>query len=419
MKAILILAWQSALARRLTLAITLLAVAVSSALLFAVERVRQDARSSFSRSVAGVDLVVGARTGGMQLMLQAVFHAGGATHTFRRQSFETLLSFPEVDWAVPLLLGDSHRGFPVLGTSADYFRRFRYGDGQPLILAAGRPFAAVFEAVLGSQVAEDLGYRPGDRMTVTHGLSAHGPAHDDKPFAVVGVLAPTGTPVDRTVHLPQEAITAIHLDWAGGAPIPGVSIPADQVRKFDLRPREMSAALVGLKKRQDVFRVQRRINEFSGEPLIAVMPGVVLDEMWQAIGALEGALFAVSMLVVAVGLAGLCATLLAGLNERRRELAILRALGAGPVAVFLMLLAEGGVVTVLGALAGYALQALAVVACGPLFQAQFGVHLALTVPGGRECLLLSLIVGTGLFASLVPGWQAWRLSLTDGLNPRH
>lgn len=423
MKAVLRLALKSALARRLTLGITLAAIALASALLLTVERVRHDARQSFAQTVSGVDLVVGPRGGDVQLMLHAVFHAGGASHAMRWDSYAALASHPAVAWAVPLSLGDSHRGFPVLGTGADYFRHFRHADGQALVFAAGRPFAGtvegLFEAVLGSEVAQALGYRIGDRITLSHGLEALGPEHGDKPFTVVGVLAATGTPVDRAVHVSSEAITALHLDWAGGAPLPGLSIPAEHVRKFDLQPREIDAMLIGLKNRADVFRLQRHINGYRGEALTAVMPGVALDELWRLLAGIERSLFAVSTLVVLVGLAGLVATLLAGLDQRRRELAILRALGAGPGAIFLMLTAEGLIVTALGALAGCALLAAAILFGAPYAQAHFGVVLQWRMPAPNEILLLLSILVTGLAASLVPGWRAWRMSLADGLTPRN
>ncbi|WP_291998544.1 ABC transporter permease [Candidatus Accumulibacter sp. ACC012] len=418
MRAVLLLALKSAWARRLTLGIALVAIALASALLLAVERVRSDARASFTQSVSGVDLVVGARSGAVQLMLYAVFHSGSATNNMRWESFEALATHPAVDWAVPLSLGDSHRGFPVLGTSAAYFDRLRYGDRQALTFSAGKPFAEVFEAVLGSEVAAQLGYRPGDHITLSHGMAELGPEHEDKPFTVVGILAPTGTPVDRTVHVDLAAITAIHLDWAGGAPLPGLAIPAEQVRKFDLQPQEITAMLIGLKSRRDVFRLQRHINGYRGEPLLAVMPGVALDELWQTLATVEQTLLALSALVVAVGLAGLTATLLAGLNERRRELAILRALGAGPREIFMMLTVEGLLVTALGVLLGAALLAAGIVALGPLLR-EYGVHLALRPPTASEWGLVVSILTTGLLASLVPGWRAWRISLADGLTPRN
>ncbi len=419
MRALLLLALKSAWARRLTLGITLLAIALASALLLAVERVRHDARESFTQSVSGVDLVVGPRTGAVQLMLYAVFHSGAATHNMKFESYEALATHPAVEWAVPLSLGDSHRSFPVLGTSPDYFARFHHGDRRALAFAVGQPFANVFDAVLGSDVAAELGYRLGEHVTLTHGSDSTGPEHDDKPFTVVGVLAATGTPVDRSVHVSLEAITALHLDWAGGAPLPGLSIPAEYVKKFDLQPKEITAMLIGLKSRSDVFRLQRHINGYRGEPLMAVMPGVALDDLWRTLATVERTLLAISALVVAVGLAGLMATMLAGLNERRRELAILRALGAGPGEIFLMLAAEGLLVTALGALLGCGLLFASLLLLAPLVQAMFGVHLSTHWLAANEVFLLLSIVLTGLGASLVPGWRAWRMSLADGLTPRN
>lgn len=422
MKAVLTLALKSAWARRLTLSILLAAIALASALLLAVERVRHDAHANFVQSISGVDLVVGPRGGAVQLMLYAVFHTGAATQNMRWESFAALAAHPAVAWAVPLSLGDGHRGFPVLGTTPAYFEHFRHADRQPLAFSAGRPFGGtidtVFEAVLGSEVAARLGYRLGEKITLSHGMETLGPEHADKPFTVVGILAPTGTPVDRTVHVSLAAISAIHLDWAGGAPMPGLSIPAEMVRKFDLAPKEITAMLVGLKNRADVFRLQRMINGYRGEPLMAVLPGVALDELWQTIGIVEKTLLALSALVMLVGLSGLVATMLAGLNERRRELAILRSLGAGPGEIFLMLVAEGLVVTVAGAVLGFLLMTLGIVLLAPLAQTHFGIHLTSRAPAGNEIVLLLSIVATGLAASLVPGWRALRMSLADGLTPR-
>ena len=419
MRAVLLLAMKSAWARRLTLGIAVVAIALAAALLVAVERVRHDARQSFTQAISGVDLVVGARTGGVQLMLYAVFHSGAASNNIRYESYANITNHPAVAWSVPISLGDGHRGFPVIGTTPAYFTHFRYADAQPLVFANGRPFAQVFEAVLGSDVARTLGYRDGERITLTHGLSELGPEHGDKPFTVVGVLAPTGTPVDRSVHVSLEAISAIHLDWAGGAPLPGLTIPAEHVRKFDLAPKEITAAFIGLKRRSDVFRVQRSINDYRNEPLLAVLPGVALDELWQTLASVERTLFVLSSLVVVIGLAGLCATLLAGLNERRRELSILRALGAGPWQLFLMLTFEGLCVTALGIVLGVALLGITLTGVAPYIQAQYGIILSLGVPETNEWSLMAAILATGLLASLVPGWRAWRLSLADGLTPRN
>lgn len=421
MKAVLLLTLKSAWSRRLTLGIVLVAIAIAAALLLAVERVRHDARQSFTQAVSGVDLVVGARSGSVQLMLYAVFHSGSATHNLRTESLDTIATNPAIDWVVPLSLGDSHRGFPVLGTTPAYFERLRYAAAQPLRFAAGQPFTgnldSVFETVLGSAVAAALGYQLGDQLTLSHGLAELGPSHTDKPFTVVGILQPTGTPIDRTVHVSLAAITALHLDWAGGAPLPGLRIPAEQVRKFDLQPQELTAALVGLKNRADVFRVQRQINSYRGEPLLAVLPGVALDELWQTLATVERSLFVMSALVVLVGLAGLAATMLSALDQRRRELAILRSLGATPAHLFLMLAAESLLVTALGVLLGYNLLLGGSVLAAPLARA-YGIHLSLGLPSGNEWAILAALLATGLATGLIPAWRAWRMALADGLTPR-
>ncbi|RCS58129.1 ABC transporter permease [Parvibium lacunae] len=423
MKAIIKLAVNSAWARRQTLIIVLFSIALSTAVLLAVERVRTDARASFTQSVSGVDLVVGARTSPVQLMLYAVFHTGNATQNIRIDNVERLATHPDVAWAIPLSLGDSHQGFPVLGTTPQYFSHLRYGLQQPLFFAKGKSFGGtvdtVFEAVIGHQVAKTLGYTIGDKITLSHGMQTLGPEHADKPFRVVGILAPTGTPIDRTVHVSLEAITAVHLDWMGGVPLPGVKIPAEHVRKFDLRPQDITAILIGLNSRSTVFKLQRHINNDPGEPLLAVMPGVALDELWQTLTMVENLLLLVSSLVVIVGLAGLTATLMAGLTERRRELAILRALGAGPRDLFLMLTAEGIFITVLGIALGYVLLAVGITSLAPLLQSQFGIVVLQRLPTYNEWWLIGAILLTGLVASLLPGWRAWRISLADGLTPRY
>ncbi len=357
MKPMLDVALHSAWARRSTLSLVVLSVALSTLLLLGVERIRSDVRENFSQSVSGTDLIVGARTGAVQLLLYAVFRVGGATNNIRMDSLQAIGKHRAVAWIVPLSLGDSHRGFPVLATTPDYFTHFLYGDRQSLALAQGKAFDGsldgLYDCVVGADVADTLGYRVGRHVTLSHGSGViPGAEHADKPFTVVGVLARTGTPVDRTVHISLEAMEAIHLDWVAGAPMPGMKVAAADARKFDLRPRQVTAALVGLKNRAAVFAVQRAVADYAGEPLMAVLPGVALDELWDVVGVGERALLGMSALVAVVSLAGLVAVVMAGLNERRRELAVLRAVGAAPRHVLFVLAAEGALVTLLGVAVG-------------------------------------------------------------------
>ncbi|WP_342050899.1 MULTISPECIES: ABC transporter permease [unclassified Cupriavidus] len=425
------LAARSAWNRRYNLLLMVVAIALSTALLLGVERIRQQVRAGFSQSVSGTDLIVGARGSPMQLMLYTVFHLGSATNDMRWDSARRIAAHPLVAWTIPVSLGDSHRGFPVLATNGDYFQYFRYGAQHALRLAEGKPLDArpdgLFDAVIGAEVARTLHYRIGDRIVLSHGDDDahehdHGPLaehheHADKPFVVTGILAPTGTPVDRTVHITLEAMEAIHLDWQAGAPMPGMSIPQQLVRKFDLTPKHVTGLLVGLKLRSRVFAVQREIADDTREPLMAVLPGVALDELWDMIGVAETGMMLMSALVVAVGLAGLVSSILAALGERRRELAILRAVGARPLDLLLLLAAEGFCLMLAGTLAGYMLLTAVSVAIAPWLQASLGIALPVAWPQASELPLLGAIVAAGAVASLLPGWRAYRISLADGLTP--
>lgn len=423
MNALLTIAARSAWNRRLTLSLVALSIALATGLLLTLERMRADVRDSFSQAVSGTDLIVGARTGPVQLMLYAVFRVGGATNNITMAGAQALAAHRAVAWTVPISLGDSHRGRPVLGTTPEYFTRFLYGDKQPLQLVQGRAFAGtldgLYEAVVGAEVADALGYRLGQKITLSHGSGGVlGSDHADKPFTVVGVLARTGTPVDRTVHVSLQALEAIHLDWAGGAPLPGMRIAPEDARKFDLQPKQVTAVLVGLKSRAAVFNVQRWVSQYEGEPLLAVLPGVALDELWDIVGVGERALQAMSGLVAIVSLASLVAVVLAGLNERRRELAVLRAVGAGPRHVLGLLTIEAALVTLVGSLVGALVSAVAVWAAGPWLQTRFGITLQAGLPTAMQWALWGAIIAAGMLAGLIPGVRAYRLSLADGLSPR-
>jgi putative ABC transport system permease protein len=416
---VLRLALKSLLNRRLPAALLVCSIALSVALLAGVERVRTQTETSFTRAVAGTDLVVGARSGPVNLMLYSVFRIGDATNNIRWSSYEAIAKHPRIAWTVPLSLGDSHRGFRVLGTTGAYFEHYRTGTDRPLAFREGKPFADVFEAVLGSEVAARLGYRVGQEITIAHGTGDVSFAeHDDKPFRVTGILAPTGTAVDRTVHVPLEGIEAIHLDWQGGAQIPGLVITPEQARKLDLSPKAITAFLVGVKSKAAVFQLQRQINEYRDEPLLAVLPGVALQQVWEVVGVAERALFLVAAAVAAASLAGLVALHLAALDARRRELAILRALGAPPRSIFGLVIGESFLLTLAGLLLGMAFLQAGLAAAAPFIETRFGLVLAPGLPSLAEFALLGAVLFCGTLAGAIPAWRAYRLALTEGMTLR-
>jgi putative ABC transport system permease protein len=413
------LALQSLRNRALTALLTVLAIAVSVTLLLGVEKVRTGARQSFGDTISGTDLIVGARGGAIQLLLYSVFRIGNATNNITWASYQDIARLREVAWIVPLSLGDSHRGYRVLGTTPDFFTKYKYRHGQPLAFAAGQPFDDLFDVVIGADVATSLGYEVGDRIIVAHGVgSVSFVDHEDKPFKVSGVLEKTGTPVDRTLHVSLEAVEAIHADWQNGIPMPGQSVSAAEVRKMHLEPKAVTAAMIGLNSKLATFKLQRQINEYRQEPLSAIIPGAALQELWSLVGSAETALSVVSAMVVATALLGMVTTILTTLNERRREMAILRSVGARPATILGLLATEAGLLTLAGVLLGALLFYAALIGLQHWIDHVYGLHVSIGPPAAGDVLTLGASMVAGLAAGLLPALRAYRLSLADGMTVR-
>ncbi|SLN16524.1 FtsX-like permease family protein [Pseudoruegeria aquimaris] len=535
------LAYRSLLNRRFTLLLTVLAIALSVALLLGIERLRQQARDGFTNAVSGTDLIIAARGNDLQILLATVFGIGSTSNTLDWEAFEAIHTMPEVAWAVPISQGDNHKGHPVIGTEAAYFDHFRYGNRQPLRMAQGTVFDAPDEAVVGADVAAQLGYGLGTVIVNAHGAGdVSFDVHDDAPFTITGILAATGTPVDRMVFVPLEGFDRIHEGYgavpeaadpfaeaAPRAPASDLGAPAKEGQDHaeaehdahahgetghaeehahedhaeddhdhadhaetsndshangetghaedhahadhaeddhdhadhaeaeqeahahgetghadehaheghseaehadaehsdeahhhhDHEPGAVNAAFVGLTSPTAVLSVQRRINEYAGAPLTAVMPAVSLQGLWQITGVAEDTLRLMSWAVVAAGLIGLVVMLAATLEGRRREFAILRAVGATPGMIMRLILGEALLITTLGICAGilllYALQAVA----APMLAQQFGLRMGWAF-SGRELALVAAVLGAALIASLPPAWRTYRATLADGLTPR-
>lgn len=414
------LALRSLANRRTTALLTLCAIAVSVALLLGVQKMRTAAREGFANTVSGVDLIVGARSGQLNLLLYSVFRVGDATANVSWETYQKVARRSDVAWTIPLSLGDSHRGYRVLGTNLDYFRHYRFAGGRELAFESGKPFADLYDAVLGAEVARALGYKLGDPIVIAHGLGQVSFAqHEDKPFRIVGILARTGTPVDRTVHVSLEAITAIHVDWQSGMQaLPGARVDAEAARAMDLTPTSITAFMVGMENRVMTFGLQRAVNEYRQEALLAIMPGVALSQLWNLVGIADTALMIIAAFVVLAGLLGMLTAILTSLNERRREMAILRSVGARPRHVFTLLIAEAGLLATGGVAAGVALCYGLFAAARPVLERRFGIFLEPGGLTGYDMALLGAIILAALLMGALPAWRAYRNTLSDGLTLR-
>ena len=414
------LALRSVAARRWGSAVTILTIALSVALLVGVRAVQRSARDSFTGVISQTDLIVGPRGGAMQLLLYSVFHMGSPLANVDYADYEQVIEHPAVEWTVPLALGDSHRGYRVVATNTDFYDRYRFHGGESVDISTGRLPEGLWDVALGSEAARDLGYPLGAPVVVTHGLAGSGISdHDDKPFTLVGTFEPTGTPIDRAVLLTLEGFEAIHIDWQSGAPPrPGEAVPPSAITAESIELDELTAFLVGTNSRIEALGLQREINTDPELDLMAILPGVTLSELWQVVGYAERALLLVAALVVAVGLLGMMMTIYASLEARRRELAILRALGAGARGITGLLALEAACLSAAGAALGVGLYYALLLVARPLVRGAFGLQLAPRPLGGLEWMFLASVVLLGTAMAIPPAVKAYRTALADGLTVR-
>jgi putative ABC transport system permease protein len=418
---ILSLAAKSLRNRLFATVLTVVSIALSVALLLGVERVRLGARESFYNTISKTDLVVGARGGTVQLLLYTVFHMGSATNNISWASYEKLSNHPAVKWTIPVSLGDSHQGFRVVATNENFYKFYHFRQDKGIEFVEGKPSDGIFDVILGSEVAERLGYKMGQSVALTHGVTEGRGIlnHDDKPFAVTGILKRTSTPLDRALFITLEGMEAIHIDWKDGTPpATGKGVEANSLSKEKLPIGQITSFLLGTKNRIDTLRLQREINTFEDEPMMAIVPGVTLSELWNTIGYVEEGLKIVTFCVVLVGFLGMLISIYNSLSGRRREMAILRSLGAGPWALTGLLVFESALLSAAGILSGTALVYMLLFVLRPWVEREFGFYLPIQMLSVQEILYLTLILCAGFVIGLLPAWKAYRNALVDGLTVR-
>ena len=414
-KNILQLAFKSLRFRKLTIGLTILSLAISIVLLLGVDIIRVQAKVKFTNTVSDTDLIVGSRSGSVQLLLYSIFHIGNATNNVSWKSYSKIKSHPRVKWSIPISLGDSHKGFRVIGTTEDIFKYYKYGKGNSIRFLNGNIFSNTFDAVIGSKVAQSLGYEINNKIIISHGItSADFSEHKDSPFTVTGILKPTGTPLDRSVLIPLNGLEAVHVGWGKGAP----NQSHDTNKQLeDLEPSSITAFLLGLKSKHDIFSIRRGINEYKSEPLLAIMPGIALLELWKVVEVIENVLIVIAALVVLTSLIGIFTVIITNLNERRREVAILRSVGASPRTIFSLMIIESEILVFLGIFLGLALLYFLLILINPILFNTFGFNMNLDT-NKFQILILCIIMIGGFLAALYPAISAYRNTLQDGLTIR-
>jgi len=415
MKILINLAIQSLLNRKVTVFLTVISLTVSIVLFLSIDTLRLGAKKSFFGNVKSGDLILGSRSGEIQLLLYSLFQIGSPTNNISWESYKEISKKSEIAWIVPISLGDSHKQFRVMGTTKEYFLRYSYRKSKKLQYQFGTHFQNTFDVVIGNDVAKILNYKLDDNIIIAHGIASQS-LHDEFPFKVKGILQKTGTSVDRLVLVSLEALEAIHKDWKAGSKIPTKG--AKNKKNFteqDLIPKEITAAIIKLKSPITIFKVQREINDYEYEPLQAIIPGIVLTKLWQIVSVTENIMLAISAMVIVSALIGLIAILYSTLNNRRREMALLRIVGASPKTIFSLLLLEALIISFLSIIFSIILTQLLNFFLFPILDHKYGIYLENNFLLLKDFYFFLIVLLTAVIVSIFPALQAYKNSINDGI----
>jgi putative ABC transport system permease protein len=393
---------KSLLNRKLTTLLTLFSVTISVMLLMAVETIRTTAKDSFQSTISGTDLVVGARSGSIPLLLFSVFGIGNPEQNLSWNSYERFARHPDVSRVVPISLGDSHKGFRVVATTPEYFSFYTFSNGQELLFQQGAPFSSAQECVIGSEVARKLGYRTNVEIHLSHGTAEVSfDHHEEHPFVIRGILKRTGTPVDNAIFIPIEAMSLLH--------------DPEELNSQHATGRKISAFFVKLRSKISILPLQREINDYAAEPLTAIVPGRSMQELWRIVSVLERSFLAISVVTVVLSITGMFLVFMTTLNERKREMAILRSVGAGPWFVASLLLLEAALLSVSGSILSlFLLQAILSIA-EPIIESTLGLTLAFTGLSHFDWRFLFAVTAGAILAAVIPALQVYKTALNNAL----
>ncbi len=415
MKILFNLALYSLLSRKVTVLLTVVSLSLSITLFLSIDSLRLGAKKSFFGNVKSGDLILGSRSGEIQLLLYSLFQVGSATNNIRWESFKEISKNPNIDWIVPISLGDSHKQYRVMGTKKIYFEKFSYRKNKKIEFAEGNEFYGLFDVVIGSDVAKNLNYKLKDRVVIAHGVSSLS-LHVEFPFQISGILKKTGTSVDKLILVSLEALEAIHQDWQSGTKIPNKKNSSPkEFKKADLEPKEITSAIIKVKSPIKIFQLQREINSYKSEPLQAIIPGIVLSKLWEIVSFTEKIMLIISSMVIISSFVGMTAILYSTLNSRRKEMALLRIVGASPRIIFILLLTEAVMICFVSILLAVLVTQILSFVFYPILDYKFGIFLEYKFLNKNDLLFLLLILFSSVLVSIFPSIQAYKNSINDGI----
>ena len=376
-------------------------IALASGLLLTVWVVKTQSQAVFAATNSGFDAVLGARGSKLQLVLNAIFHLEASPGNLTAADFEMIRHQREVKTAIPLAVGDNYQGWRIVGTTEALFTDVEYRPGHRYQVGRGERFFQIgkLEAVVGSYAAKKLGWRVGTTFRPSHGLIFNPQAEQhEEIYTVVGILAPTNTPVDRVIWIPLEGVQTMK----GHNP---------------LAANELSAVLVQLRAPEAGMMLNLRLNSQGGRLTFAYPIGTIVAELFNKVAWFDQVLTLVAWLVAVVASGSVLVSIYNSMSARARDIAILRALGARRRTVFGAVVGEAAVIGLLGSAAGFAVFVGLAGSVAALIQAQTGVVLEPLQWNPVFCWGPAVFVGLCILGGCVPAFKAYRVPVAETIAP--
>lgn len=409
-------------AHRLSTIVTALMVAIGVALLMVLLTVRDSASRAFLRGTGNMHLLVSAQESRLESVLNSVFHSGVPQRVVTWDKFQAVASLPPVDWALATVQGDNYRGYATMGVQPPFFEKFLPDGASPMTLASGTFFrageAGVFDVVLGSSAAAGTGLKVGDTLTITHGTDEKGHVHDEFKFTVSGVLSPTGTAHDRVVFVTAESKWIVHADEfrAQAARAAGKS-EHEEPTTANLTPAEkpVTAIYVKMRATPTIAQVATIVRNELG--LTAAYPASEIRRLLGIVGNADVVLIGIAIIVMLSGALSVMLALYNSMEHRRRQLAVLRVLGASQERLLSLVLSESAAIGLIGAVIGLVVAAIAGQVTAAFLSGALGVPISGAVDPVWAIIVVSGAVLLSALAGLVPAIRAYRTPVISSLRP--
>jgi putative ABC transport system permease protein len=416
--------------RKLSAVLTVVSTLLGVALVVAILVIKQESAEAFNQTATGYELIVGPKGSPLQLTLNTIYHIGLPVNNMPYKTYELISKDKRVKLAIPYVMGDNYKNFRLIGTTQNIFTKFEYQKGKKYNFTSGEQFEKENEAVIGNDVAEKTGLKIGDSFTGSHGVEAYEYAeeHDENKFTVTGILQKTFTPNDKVIFIPMESVWDMHYHGNENLNqnfIDTVHSEHDheegEVHKHELPPerKTITSVLVTLKNPVYFDLLRRQINDdkFEGINAQAVIPVLEIMQLFEIIGNINSVLLIVAYLVIFVAVISILVSIYNSINERKRDIAIMRALGANKGKIFGIIILEGLFISLVGAVFGVIAGHLAVYIFSPLISAKTGILITgLTFNIFELYLVLGTII-LAMLVSILPAVKAYRTDVAKNLTP--